>query len=198
MPVRISGIGVLSDEEYAAISPKDDYNLMLDLPNGGRLYMGETPDSEDVYLNKTEYLVNRDDRPFSRLVTPERFDVRIDLYGHNHPAAEGVAEYVIRMGDSDITRWREDEFLDLGDAVYFAFQGLSDGGRVLVNCQAGLNRSGLVTGLVMMAYGFDAETAIETIRRNRARLCLANGSFETFLREKGREFALAAIALEDA
>lgn len=198
MPVRISGIGVLSDEDYFAISPKNDYDLMLDLPNGGRLYMGETPNDEDVYLNKGQSGVSRSDLPYSRLVTPERFDVRVDLYGRNHQAAEGVIEYVIRMGDSDIARWREDEFLDLGDAVYFAFQALADGQRVLVNCQAGLNRSGLVTGLVLMAYGYTAEQAVETIRTKRASLCLANSSFVTFLHEKGSEFAKAAVEMEQA
>lgn len=192
MPVQINGIGVLSDDEYEAISPKNHFDLMLRLPNGGCLFMGETPRFEDRYLSKGD----PDER--SRMVTLERFDVRVDLYGYNLRAAEGVAEYVIGLGDSNIANWTPAEFLDLGDAVFHAFQGLADGDRVLVNCQAGLNRSGLVTGLVLIAYGMDPQVAINLIRDNRAPLCLANGSFETFLKEKGREFALAAVALEDS
>ena len=193
MPIQIAGLGVLSDDEYHAVSPKALHNLMLDLPNGGRLYMGETPDHEDRWFNPALRHVKPEDHAPSTYVTPERFDVRVDLYGGGLAAAEGVAEYVIRLGDSDIRKWEPVSMLDLADAVFFAFEGLANGERVLVNCQAGLNRSGLVTALVLIAYGFTPEKAIEHIRVNRAELCLVNQSFVNFLVTEGPRFAKNAL-----
>jgi protein-tyrosine phosphatase len=62
------------------------------------------------------------------------------------------------------------------------------GDRVLVRCQAGLNRSGLVTALILMSTGLDAETAIEQIRKNRAELALFNHDYVNWLKAEGANF----------
>jgi hypothetical protein len=193
MPVFISGIGAMTDDEYFAICPKNDYDLIHTLPNGARLYMGGTPDSEDLLLGDVHRLVMTADHPASRLVTKELFDVRVDLYGYNHRAAKGVEEHTIRLGDSEIERWDGDRLVDLEDAVYFTLCALKRGDRVLVNCQAGLNRSGLVTGLALIAYGVTPDSVVELIRAKRAPLCLANATFAHFLETKGAAF-VAPIA----
>lgn len=193
MPISINGLGVLSDDEYHAVAPKNLYDEMLSLPNGGRLFMGETPDAECLWMNQTLRLVEAADRGRSSLVTTDRFDVRVDLYCHNLEAAEGVMEYRIPLSDNEIARWDKNAWLDLADAVFFTFDALAKGERVLVNCQAGLNRSGLVTALALIAYGYSPENAIEQIRSKRSRICLANGSFEHFLLTRGAVFAKAAI-----
>lgn len=54
-------------------------------------------------------------------------------------------------------------------------------GRTLVHCQAGLNRSGLVTGLALVRSGVPAKTAIEQMRERRCSAVLCNKLFEEWL-----------------
>jgi hypothetical protein len=55
------------------------------------------------------------------------------------------------------------------------------GERVLIRCQAGVNRSGLVTALVLMLDGYSAREAIELIRERRAPAVLSNRHFVQWL-----------------
>src|ERR1700722_1864269 len=54
-------------------------------------------------------------------------------------------------------------------------------GPVLVHCQAGLNRSGLVTGLALILDGVAPAEAIKTMRERRCSAVLCNKAFEKFL-----------------
>jgi hypothetical protein len=56
-------------------------------------------------------------------------------------------------------------------------------GPTLVHCQAGLNRSSVVTALVLMKLGRTPEAAIEIIREKRSHACLCNPSFERWIRD---------------
>jgi protein-tyrosine phosphatase len=58
------------------------------------------------------------------------------------------------------------------------------GKKVLVRCQAGINRSGLVTSLVLIRDGYSPEDAIRLIRENRCEAALSNSRFEAWLLEK--------------
>jgi protein-tyrosine phosphatase len=62
------------------------------------------------------------------------------------------------------------------------------GDRLLVRCQAGLNRSGLVTALILMTSGLDADTAISLIRSNRADIALFNEHYVAWLRSEAANF----------
>ena len=58
-------------------------------------------------------------------------------------------------------------------------------GAVLVHCQAGLNRSSLVTARALMAHDAEnltADQAISTIREKRSPAALCNQAFEDYLR----------------
>jgi hypothetical protein len=55
-------------------------------------------------------------------------------------------------------------------------------GSVLVHCQAGLNRSSLVTARALMLNGMKADDAIALIREKRSPECLCNRTFEAWLR----------------
>lgn len=55
-------------------------------------------------------------------------------------------------------------------------------GKVLVHCQAGLNRSGMVAALSMMLDGLTADEAINLLRQSRSPMVLCNPTFEKFLR----------------
>jgi protein-tyrosine phosphatase len=52
---------------------------------------------------------------------------------------------------------------------------------VFVHCRLGLNRSGLVTGLMLIDEGYRAEDAIHLLRDLRSPLVLQNPAFERYL-----------------
>lgn len=56
-------------------------------------------------------------------------------------------------------------------------------GKTLVHCQAGLNRSALVTARALMLDGMSADDAI-TLLRKRSPMVLCNLTFEAWLREQ--------------
>ena len=60
-------------------------------------------------------------------------------------------------------------------------------GPVLVHCQAGLNRSALVTGRALMLSGKTAAQAIELMREKRSPAVLCNPSFEKYLYDAENE-----------
>ena len=139
------------------------------------LFMGGTAD-EDVIHQAVAYNKARTDLPFDAIIT---------MYAWANPADWRVQEFRYGIYDSAIA----DIDLDrLKQAVQFGYNRWLSGDRVLVRCQAGLNRSGLVTALIMMSTGLDAETAIEQIRKNRADVALFNNNYVEWLMSEGAQF----------
>jgi protein-tyrosine phosphatase len=64
-----------------------------------------------------------------------------------------------------------------------------------VRCQAGLNRSGLVTALILMKEGFTAQDAINLIRSKRHEDALFNDSFANWLLTSGAELIFPSSEL---
>lgn len=54
-------------------------------------------------------------------------------------------------------------------------------GKVLVHCQAGLNRSGLLTARVLTLMGHSGPEAISILRERRSPLVLCNEAFENWI-----------------
>jgi protein-tyrosine phosphatase len=54
-------------------------------------------------------------------------------------------------------------------------------GKILVHCQAGLNRSGLIAGLSLILDGMEPQKAIDLLREKRCDVVLCNKTFETWL-----------------
>ena len=139
------------------------------------LFMGGTAD-EDVIHQAVAYTKARTDLPFDAIIT---------MYAWANPADWRVQEFRYGIYDSAIA----DIDLDrLKQAVEFGYNRWLSGDRVLVRCQAGLNRSGLVTALIMMSTGLDAETAIEQIRKNRAEIALFNNDYVEWLMSESTQF----------
>jgi protein-tyrosine phosphatase len=139
------------------------------------LFMGGTAD-EDVIHQAVAYNKARTDLPFDAIIT---------MYAWANPADWRVQEFRYGIYDSAIA----DIDLDrLKQAVEFGYNRWLSGDRVLVRCQAGLNRSGLVTALIMMSTGLDAETAIEQIRKNRADIALFNNNYVQWLMSEAAQF----------
>jgi protein-tyrosine phosphatase len=110
------------------------------------------------------------------------------MYAWARPADWKVQEYRYgvpdaRISDMDLSRLRQ--------AVNWGFKQWRKGDRVLVRCQAGLNRSGLVTALILMKTGMSAEDAIRTIRKNRADIALFNEHYVKWLMTEGEAFSNA-------
>lgn len=86
------------------------------------------------------------------------------------------SEVVIRLFD-DAANFDPQPYLELADWVaHRSAQGVT-----LVHCQAGLNRSGLVTGLALVNQGYSGEAALALLRDRRGPAVLCNPTFEAFL-----------------
>lgn len=141
------------------------------LPN---LFMGGTADEDVIHQPATR--LRRSDLPFDAIVT---------MYAWAQPADWRVQEFRYGVPDAAIA----DIDLDrLRQAVEFGFNRWQAGDRVLIRCQAGLNRSGLVTALILIRSGYSAAQAIELIRTNRAEIALFNQEYESWLINEAEQF----------
>jgi len=85
--------------------------------------------------------------------------------------------------DDDPSRpMRRDEAATAISGARTVARFMGAGQRVLVTCQQGWNRSGLVAGLAMIeAFGADADEVIDSIRAARGEDALSNPNFERFV-----------------
>lgn len=116
------------------------------------------------------------------------FDVVITLYADAQPAPWGVREHRFGFPDGPISPEDAQEAVHL---ALLAHRAWCSGRTVLIRCQAGVNRSGLVTALVLMIAGYTAHDAIELVRQRRSPLVLCNGHFEQWLRIEAPAFLTA-------
>jgi hypothetical protein len=134
------------------------------------LYQGGTPD--DAWVDTAARLHRGDDTG--------NFDAVVTLFAWAQPCSWGVEE--LRYGFADAHP-------DLADmsrvvaAARWAHERWTTGARVLIRCQAGLNRSGLVTVLVLMLAGYTAQDAIRLVRERRSPYALFNPDFVDWLLE---------------
>lgn len=139
------------------------------------LFQGGTEDDDVVH-------VGREDR-YAHHVP---YDVIITLYASAQPAPWGVEEfrygfYDAELDGADLTRVLR--------AARLAYQRWVDGDQVLVRCQAGVNRSGLVTALVLIQSGLTPAQAIGLIRQRRGPGTLFNTHFVGWLMDHGQAAA---------
>lgn len=109
---------------------------------------------------------------------PAFFDFVLSLYPWEQYKLDPRTERLeVKMYDSlDQDTGQVDELADLLlDRIY-------DGQTVLVHCQAGLNRSGLIAAAVLVKQGMSPDDAIQHLRTNRCGLVLSNETFEDYVR----------------
>ena len=106
------------------------------------------------------------------------FDVVVTLYADANPVPWGVEEIRFGFLDADLSTSDARRVVQIARDAHLRWV---QGDRVLIRCQAGVNRSGLVTALVLMLAGYQPADAIEHIRSRRSRRALSNGHFETWL-----------------
>lgn len=112
------------------------------------------------------------------LVLPENIDYVLSLYPWgkytvNHPIKE---HREVKMYDA-LGEVDREQVLELARWVNEARKD----GEVLVHCQAGLNRSGMIVAVALMLDGMSAQEAIDTLRKKRSEASLCNQDFEDFL-----------------
>jgi len=106
------------------------------------------------------------------------FDLVVTLYGDAQPAPWGVREVRFGFPDGPLSEFSTGHAIELALQAHAAW---SRGQRVLIRCQAGVNRSGLVSALVLMLEGYAADGAIALLRRQRGSVVLSNRHFEKWL-----------------
>ena len=106
------------------------------------------------------------------------FDAVITLFGDAQPSPWGAVELRFGFPDDDLEPTWARTCLSL---AAFGHAHWSVGWRVLVRCQQGVNRSGLVTALILMLDGHKAQDAIALLRSLRGPAVLNNTSFEQWL-----------------
>ncbi|MEY4417821.1 MAG: hypothetical protein RIQ88_259 [Actinomycetota bacterium] len=114
-------------------------------------------------------------------VSSRDFDTVISAFNQSNPCGYGVKELRFSFFDGNMSDF--DPERDLFWLVREAHQDWKAGKRVLIRCQAGLNRSGLITALVLIRDGHSPEQAIDKIRKNRGEGALRNEKFVNYLTE---------------
>ena len=147
------------------------------MPN---LFQGGTED-HDVIQCAQKSRERRDDLPFDSVIT---------MYAWARPADWNIQEFRYGVPDASISHI---DLRRLRQAVDFGYTQWKQGDRVLVRCQAGLNRSGLVTALILIKDGLTPRDAINLIRRNRGKDALFNESFVNWLITSAEQFINPAL-----
>lgn len=117
---------------------------------------------------------------YPSLDSTKEFDSVATLYAIAHPVSWGIAERRFGFPDSALNRKNLPEIHSIADWVYSEWKA---GKKVLVRCQAGLNRSGLVIALVLIKDNYAPKDAIDLIRTRRSPYALFNSDFVKYLQE---------------
>ena len=132
------------------------------------LWMGGTDDLD---------LVNRAGR-LPSASDPKDFDAVVTLSAYSKPVGWYVHEFRYCIPDASLDDEHAEELEKIADWAYLQWKS---GKQVLVRCQAGMNRSGLMTALILMRDRMNPKAAIALIRSKRSEDALSNHSFVEYL-----------------
>lgn len=139
------------------------------LPN---LWLGGTDDHDTIADSQNEF--------DERSITKKDFDLVVTLYAWAQPVDWFVREIRYGFFDAGVEEFR-DSFTVMLNLAADAHRAWKQGDRVLIRCQAGINRSSLIMALVLMKDGCSAEGAIALMRAKRSEYVLMNQAFEKLL-----------------
>ena len=145
-----------------------DFPLWSEILPG--LWLGGTDDNDTIEAGVDIY------KP--RMITKDDFDTVVTLYAWAQPVDWLVEEVRYGFYDSEISHI---DFDAVERAADFAYQAWKSGKRVLIRCQAGINRSGLVMAHVLMKDRYTAREAIDLMREKRSKAVLLNKHFVDYL-----------------
>ena len=111
------------------------------------------------------------------------FDSVATLYALAHPVGWGISERRFGFPDSALDEKNLPEIHTLADWVYDEWKS---GKKVLVRCQQGWNRSGIIMALALIKDGYKPKDAIDLIRARRSPHALCNKDFVRYLEDLSR------------
>lgn len=116
----------------------------------------------------------------SACVVADEFDLVVSLVTRKgYGPSEGVEHLVLRMADAGVDAGLAGRLDELADRVLAV---RDEGGRVLVRCSGGLNRSGLVVATALVKQGHTPDEALALVRAARGPWALTNPGFVAHLR----------------
>jgi len=145
-----------------------DFPLWSEILPG--LWLGGTDDDDTIETGVDTY------KP--RMITKDDFDTVVTLYSWAQPVDWLVEEVRYGFYDSEIGHI---DFSAVERAADFAYQAWKSGKRILIRCQAGINRSSLVMAHVLMKDKYTAREAIDLMREKRSKAVLLNKHFVDYL-----------------
>lgn len=141
---------------------------------------------DGLWMGGHDYQPDGHEQPIDAVVGDE-FDLVVSLYSRwGCGPAEGVERSNLRIPDGVLNA------TDLAAVRVLAHRvagAVRNGKQVLVRCQAGYNRSGLVVALAMLELGWDGDAAVRHIRGKRSGHALFNENFLGYI-------AAEAVALD--
>ena len=145
-----------------------DFPLWSEILPG--LWLGGTDDDDTIETGVDTY------KP--RMITKDDFDTVVTLYSWAQPVDWLVEDVRYGFYDSEISHI---DFDAVERASAFAYSAWKSGKRVLIRCQAGINRSSLVMAHVLMKDKYTAREAIDLMREKRSKAVLLNRHFVDYL-----------------
>lgn len=109
------------------------------------------------------------------------FDYVFTFHKHSSPMV-GAVEIRYFFEDDWNNGLPEHEFAKIRELADLAHAYWKNGSNVLIRCQGGKNRSGLVAALVLVSSGKSPDEAIEQLRAKRTDDVLFNRHFEALVR----------------
>lgn len=151
--------------------PKDQWNEVVpNLFQGGQIWEGP-PDGR------------WSDHDAQRVKVREEFDAVFSFFHRDEPGqgpSAGVEHHHYPIPDGTLD---EEELTEVRGYARVIAKKVQAGDKVLVRCQAGYNRSGLVTGFALMELGYDVHDAVDLIRAARGGHALFRLVFLRYLLE---------------
>jgi protein-tyrosine phosphatase len=148
----------LADQEFNEILP--------------RLFLGGTPPTRDFQVNSS---------PASSAF--DGIDLVCTFHKYSTPVIGETIELRYFFEDDWNYGLKAESFAKIDEIASYAHTQWQAGKSVLLRCQGGRNRSGLVMGVVLLHAGYSADDAIALMRERRDESVLFNEHFVAALRE---------------
>jgi hypothetical protein len=112
-------------------------------------------------------------------VAGHEFDLVVSLYHRDgHGPAAGITDHVREVPDAALTAAQLADVCELAEKTATAVR---NGQKVLVRCNSGFNRSGLVVVQALRHLGYGVDDAIFLVRYRRSKWALNNDLFVDYL-----------------
>ena len=111
----------------------------------------------------------------------KEFDVVVSLSAYSLPMGWHVKEYRFGFPDGPTSQEIYEELERIADYAYADWKA---GKKVLVRCQAGMNRSALMVALILMRDRMHVDDAVALIRKKRSAYALDNAHFVQYLKRR--------------